>query len=138
MFKKIALAVITITSFSGCASIVTGSNQSLSVESATQTGQNVVGATCKLVNDKGSWFLNTPGTVTVQRSYNDLNVACTKDGHEPGVAAVKSTTKGMMAGNILFGGIIGAGVDASTGAAYDYPSIIRVMMGGNAPSAGSK
>jgi hypothetical protein len=44
----------------------------------------------------------------------------------------------MMAGNILFGGFIGAGVDASTGAAYDYPSIIKVMMGGNAPTAGSK
>ena len=138
MLKKIAVATIAVTAFSGCASIVTGSNQSLSVESATQTGQNVVGATCKLVNDKGNWFLNTPGTVTVQRSYNDLNVSCTKEGHEPGITTVKSTTKGMMAGNILFGGIIGAGVDASTGAAYDYPSLIKVMMGGVAADQNSK
>ena len=128
MIKKIAIAVITVTSFSGCASIVTGSNQSLSVEATAPNGDNVVGANCKLVNDKGNWFINTPGTVTVQRSYNDLNVSCTKDGHGPGITAVKSSVKGMAAGNILFGGPIGAGVDAATGAAFDYPSLIKVLM----------
>jgi len=35
----------------------------------------------------------------------------------------------MAFGNIIFGGVIGAGVDISTGAAYDYPSLITVMMG---------
>lgn len=34
----------------------------------------------------------------------------------------------MAFGNILFGGIIGAGVDASTGAAYDYPSEVILPM----------
>jgi hypothetical protein len=42
---------------------------------------------------------------------------------------VKSSTKGMMAGNIVFGGFIGAGVDAASGAAYDYPALFQVMMG---------
>ena len=128
MFNKIAVIVVSVTAFSGCASIVTGSNQSLSVEAAAPNGDNVVGANCKLVNDKGNWFINTPGTVTVQRSYNDLNVSCTKDGHGPGITAVKSSTKAMAAGNILFGGPIGAGVDAATGAAFDYPSLIKVLM----------
>lgn len=130
MFKKTALVVISVSVFSGCASIVTGSNQSLSVEAAAPNGDNVVGANCKLVNDKGNWFVNTPGTVTVQRSYNDLNISCTKDGHGPGVTAVKSSTKAMAAGNIIFGGPIGAGVDAATGAAFDYPSLIKVLMEG--------
>jgi hypothetical protein len=128
MFKKFALIAFTVTTFSGCASIVTGSNQSLSVEAAAPNGENVVGANCKLVNDKGNWFINTPGTVTVQRSYNDLNVSCTKDGHGPGITTVKSSTKAMAAGNIIFGGPIGAGVDAATGAAFDYPSLIKVLM----------
>jgi hypothetical protein len=35
----------------------------------------------------------------------------------------------MAFGNILFGGFIGAGVDMSTGAAYDYPDLIHVAMG---------
>jgi len=35
----------------------------------------------------------------------------------------------MAFGNIIAGGIIGAGIDMSTGAAYDYPSLITVEMG---------
>lgn len=54
---------------------------------------------------------------------------CEKDGHAPGIAAAKSSTKGMAFGNILFGGIIGAAVDIGSGAAYDYPSIISVELG---------
>lgn len=35
----------------------------------------------------------------------------------------------MAFGNILFGGVIAAGVDVATGAAYDYPTMITVLMG---------
>lgn len=124
----IASALVVTCFASGCASIVSGSNQSLSVE-ASQKGQVVAGATCRLANDKGTWFVNTPGTVTVHRSYDDLNVRCEKEKVDPGLVVAKSSTKAMMFGNIIFGGIIGGAVDAGTGAAYDYPSIIRVEMG---------
>lgn len=112
----------------GCASITTGHNQSLSVETRAD-GRPVAGAQCKLENDKGTWFATSPGTVVVRRSYNDLNVRCEKEGHEPGLTAAKSSTKGMAFGNILFGGVIGAAVDVGSGAAYDYPSIISVELG---------
>lgn len=113
---------------SGCASIVTGHNQSLSVETRHK-GQQVVGASCKLNNDKGIWFVTTPGSVVVRRSYDDLHVRCEKEPHEPGLATVKSYTKSMAFGNILFGGIVGGAVDVASGAAYDYPSLITVEMG---------
>ena len=112
----------------GCASIVNGSNQVLSVETASREGK-VIGATCELKNPKGTFFVTTPGTVTIHRAYDDLNIRCEKVGHEPGLAAVKSSTKAMAFGNIVFGGVIGAAVDAGSGAAYDYPSLITVMMG---------
>ncbi|MCK2088266.1 hypothetical protein MXC99_08785 [Thauera aromatica] len=112
----------------GCASITTGHNQSLSVETRAN-GQPVAGASCKLENDKGTWYATSPGTAVVRRSYNDLNVRCEKSGHEAGVTAAQSSTKGMAFGNILFGGIIGAAVDVGSGAAYDYPSIISVELG---------
>jgi hypothetical protein len=35
----------------------------------------------------------------------------------------------MAFGNILFGGVIGVGVDVATGAAYDYPALITVVFG---------
>lgn len=114
--------------FTGCASIVSGQNQSLSVETL-QAGKPLSGANCKLVNDKGSWFVTTPGSVTVRRSGDALNLRCEKEGIEPGVTAVQSATKGMAFGNILFGGFIGAAVDIGSGAAFDYPALIQVPMG---------
>ena len=128
--NKLVKIVIVLGSLqlAGCASIVNGQNQSLSVE--TKKGADPLsGANCKLTNNKGTWYVTTPGTTTVQRSYEDLTVRCEKDGSEPGLVSVKSATKGMAFGNILFGGVIGAGVDMSTGAAYDYPSLITVEMG---------
>lgn len=89
----------------------------------------LVGASCSMTNDKGKWFVTTPGTTTVQRSYGDMSVNCEKDGAAPGLATVKSSTKAMAFGNIVFGGVIGAGVDVATGAAYDYPSMITIEMG---------
>lgn len=124
----IALASVALLG-SGCASIVTGHNQSVSVETRSKEGQVVMGANCKLTNDKGTWFVTSPGSVSVHRSYDDMLVNCEKDGQEPGLANVKSSTKGMAFGNILFGGIIGAGVDVASGAAYDYPALFTVVMG---------
>lgn len=114
---------------SGCASIVSGHNQSVSVETRGKQGQAVMSANCKLTNNKGAWFVTSPGSVTVSRSFEDLVVNCEKENQEPGLASVKSSTKAMAFGNILFGGVIGAGVDVATGAAYDYPTMITVLMG---------
>lgn len=114
---------------SGCASIVTGHNQSVSVETRGKQGEAVASANCKLTNDKGTWFVTSPGSVSVRRSYTDLMVNCEKESQAPGVASVKSSTKAMAFGNIIFGGVIGAGVDIASGAAYDYPTLITVLMG---------
>jgi hypothetical protein len=122
------IAIAALGSLTGCASIVSGTSQVVSVETLHSSG-NVAGATCKLENDKGVYYVTTPGTVTVHRAYGDMNVKCEKAGFDPGLATVKSSTKAMMAGNILFGGVIGAGVDAASGAAYDYPTLFQVLMG---------
>lgn len=124
----LALVVAMTALASGCASIVNGSNQSISVETRDQA-RMVKNATCKLTNDKGTWYVDTPGSVIVHRSYDDLSIRCDKDAYDAGLATVKSSTKAMMFGNILFGGIIGGAVDAGTGAGYDYPALITVQMG---------
>ncbi|MGH7102245.1 MAG: hypothetical protein ACREFJ_07590, partial [Acetobacteraceae bacterium] len=46
----------------------------------------------------------------------------------PVVVTDASSTKGMAFGNILFGGLIGAAIDVSDGAAYVYPALITVPM----------
>lgn len=132
MKLHVAGAIACAAALSGCASIIDGSNQVLSVQT-TLGSYDVAGASCKIDNNKGTWYVQTPGTVTVHRSYDPLNVRCEKDGFGPGIATTESSTKGMAYGNILVGGLIGAAVDMGTGAAYDYPSLISVEMGVEPP-----
>ncbi|WP_208645263.1 hypothetical protein [Paraburkholderia terricola] len=125
---KSTFAVLGLLALTGCASIIDGSTQVISVE--TRRGTELVsGANCQLTNNKGTWFVTTPGTVAMHRSYDDLNIKCERAASEPGVTTVKSSTRGMAFGNILFGGVVGAAIDMGSGAAYDYPALITVMMG---------
>lgn len=128
--RLLSLLAILATSLilGGCASITGGTQQSVSVETRQEATQ-VSGAACELVNAKGKWFLTTPGSVQIQRSNDDLQVTCNKPGLEAGRASVVSIVKPGMVGNFFFGGIIGVAIDHSSGAAYDYPNMIQVMMG---------
>ena len=109
----------------GCASITTGNRQTLLVQTANDSGP-VEGAVCELTSDKGSWQVQTPGAVTVDVSYQDLLAKCTATGHATALMAFKSTTKPMAFGNVLAGGLIGATIDISSGAAYRYPSQLTI------------
>lgn len=119
-----ASGILLLGSLSGCASIVSGQNQVVSVETPLCPG-----AKCRLQNKAGVfWVPMTPGTISINREYDDLIVTCSKDGYPDTTLNVGSSTKGMAFGNILVGGIIGAGVDMATGAAYDYPAVITVPL----------
>ena len=121
---SIVMLAVTVCLLASCASIVNGTNQSVSVHTGSVTG-----ARCELANDKGKWYVNgTPGSVVVHRSYKDLNVVCHKKGIHSPLKHVVSKTKGMTFGNAVFGGVIGVGVDVASGAAYDYPNEIFVPM----------
>ena len=126
--RQFAITLLLVLT-SGCASITGTTNQSISVQTRVPEGKEVAGAACELTNQKGKWFVTTPGSVTVTRSNDDMQVLCKKEGSEPGRASVVSATKGSMFGNIIFGGGIGAIVDHNSGAAYEYPALIQVLMG---------
>ena len=94
MFRAAGLlfASIAIMLCTGCASIVSGTNQSLSMTTSSD-GVDVQGATCQLDNDKGSWSVTTPGSVTVRRSFKDLRLACSLAGHEVARPVPLTTTR---------------------------------------------
>ncbi len=124
IIKMTVAGLLVASSLTGCASIVSGHNQPVSVN----TG-NVTNAHCSLANSKGTWYVsNTPGSTVINRAYGDLKVVCEKPGYRNGTKSVPSHTKGMAFGNVVFGGLIGAGVDVASGAAYDYPTDITVPM----------
>ncbi|TAK72074.1 MAG: hypothetical protein EPO11_10500 [Gammaproteobacteria bacterium] len=114
----------SLTTLTGCASIVSGQHQAVSVNTAP-----VKEAKCSLENSKGKWYVsNAPGSVMVNRSYSDMRVTCEKNGYKKTEKTVASSTKPLVFGNVLFGGPIGAGVDIADGAAYDYPQEIRIPL----------
>lgn len=124
---------IAASLMSGCASITGSRNQPVSV-TCTSEGKPVNGANCNLMNDKGQWFVTTPGTVMIQKAYGDLAITCKKD-DATGAATFKSASEGAVWGNVIAGGLIGYAVDASSGAGFSYPQSMNVNLGGGTVTA---
>lgn len=123
---SISIALVVISTLPGCASVVSSKTQPVSVQTMLDN-KEVSGVTCTLQNDEGKWFVTTPGTTVVHKSTADMAVDCKTDsaaGHETAV----SKSNGPVWGNILLGGGIGYIVDRNTGAGFDYPTNITVIL----------
>ena len=115
---------IALAAVSGCATIVKGTTQQVSVTT------DPAGAMCRF-DRKGSMVgvVNpTPGTVSVSKGWGDLDVTCSKDGHEDATALMTASFQAMTLGNVLLGGIIGIIIDASSGAMVEYPTSIDFVL----------
>lgn len=134
-FSRIAIVILVLFA-SGCASITGSKNQPISV-TAVCGGEQVDGASCTLINDKGTWFVKTPGSVMIQKSYGDLAVDCKKDS-SASTGKFQSKSNGGVWGNILAGGIIGYAVDAGSGAGFDYPPSMTVVLSEPCPPKNKK
>lgn len=124
---KLALLAAPLLLQIGCASITGSRNQPISV-TTTHEGKPVTGAFCTLVNDKGTWYVNTPGSVTILKAYGDMSATCKKEETHVGVATFQSASEGSVWGNVIGGGIIGYAVDASSGAGFSYPPTLNIEM----------
>ncbi|MFC4528844.1 hypothetical protein ISN76_17595 [Dyella halodurans] len=124
--SKKVVVIACAMSLTACASIVGGRYQHVSVE-ARAADQSVT-ADCTLSNGSGSVHLAVPGTAVVRRSSQSLNVTCAKDGKQIAQQSYESNVRGMVWGNILFGGLIGIVVDFSNGAAHHYPDKLSVLL----------
>ena len=123
---KTALSLIALVAMTGCASIAGEKTQPITVHTI-QNDQEVGGYGCTLTNDAGSWFVTTPASVTVHKSTGDMAVDCKKDeivGHE----TLVSKSNGAVWGNIIAGGGIGYLVDRSTGAGFNYPDTVNIVL----------
>jgi hypothetical protein len=111
---------------SACASITGSKTQPVAVTAVCQ-GELVRDASCTLSNEAGSWTLQAPGSVVIHKAYGDLAVTCQRDA-ATGTAIFQSKSNGGVWGNILAGGVIGYAVDASSGAGFDYPTTMTIVM----------
>jgi hypothetical protein len=120
----VCLYGVIVISTSGCSTLTTGNSQPVTINTEP------AGATCTL-SRKGvaiAMVNPTPGSVTVDKSMNDISVVCKKDGYQEGTGVFDSKFQGMVLGNILFGGLIGLAIDAGSGAMHRYQSMLTISM----------
>ncbi|WP_349742284.1 hypothetical protein [Roseateles cavernae] len=129
MTKKTVLILAGTLALTGCASIVNDSTQPMRIETKSSSGQAVAGAECKISNDYGSITAKSGDTAQVRRSSKDLDITCKHPDNPEAVARAISRANAGLAGNILFGGGIGAIIDHNKGTAYTYPTWVQLVFG---------
>jgi hypothetical protein len=122
---QVPFLAFALISISACATIVSGTQQAVFVDTP-----HVEGANCQLTDSKkGSWYLaSTPGSATVSKGDGPLNVTCKKNSYKTTTASVDEEVAGATLGNVILGGGVGIFVDAASGAAQKYPDKVTVWM----------
>ena len=116
---RVLLALITLTIVSGCATVVKGTTQTIPVNS-DPTGAEVV------VNNNVLGI--TPTEIKLKRK-KDHQIMIRKEGYNSVTMPILKSVGGAVWGNILAGGLIGWGVDATSGAQYNLsPETIYVTL----------
>ena len=122
-FLIIALGLLLA---SGCATVTRGTSEVLVIETTPANAAVRLDQNGELIN------CESPCSVKVKRRGN-LFIRIEKDGYELFETNVTSSIDGGgaagMAGNVVLGGIIGAGVDAGTGAMHSHkPNPLTVAL----------
>jgi hypothetical protein len=112
---------------SGCASITRGTTEAYVVETKPPGAE---------INSSSGWRCISPCSVKVKRR-SDFVLTITKSNYETVKATVTSSIDGAgaagMAGNVILGGLIGAGIDAGTGAMHSHkpnPLVVEMVASG--------
>ena len=128
-FWGLAAFVAILSLLTGCASVTQGTTQTMKIETLTQAGQALPGAECSLNNDKATSKAVSGRSAQVRRSGANLVLHCTLAGQPEASGQAVSRANAGLAGNLLLGSALGAAIDVGTGAAYTYPTWIRLVFG---------
>ncbi|MEM6782641.1 MAG: PEGA domain-containing protein [Bacteroidota bacterium] len=108
-FIVLGAAIVVALTVAGCASIVTGTTQTISVSS------NIDGASIFLDEELVG---TTPFVGPVKKNGSTLRIEA--DGYRSETYSLSKSLEPMFWGNIIIGGTLGSITDFSTGAAYQY------------------
>ncbi|GJE73673.1 translation initiation factor 2 [Methylorubrum suomiense] len=125
MFRQCLFAAIVATGVSACGSITRGTSEVITFTS-TPAGAAMTTSTNRTCP-------STPCSLDVPRS-EEFDATFTLPGYRPQTVPVRTKLAGSgaagFAGNLLAGGVIGMGVDAYNGAAFDHvpnPVIVTLV-----------
>ena len=113
LFRSIAVStfVCSMALSTGCATIVSGSDQAVQVDSVPENA---------VVTLNNVSVGNTPARFDLSRKNSTATVQLELPGYKSKEITLKRGTNGWVWGNILVGGLIGVVVDISTGAMYAH------------------
>lgn len=120
---RIIALIIAALMLAGCATITKGTTQPVAIDTP-----GVPGAMCTIQTQSGPQGVQTPGSIVLSKGSAALPIQCTKECYLLGSSIIPSNTETMAAGNVVFGGVVGLGVDAVSGAMNKYPDIVTVAM----------
>jgi hypothetical protein len=107
----------------GCATLTKGTDQMVSLDTP-----GFPASQCTLTSKAiGRRAVTTPATFQLPKSHFDIAVDCVNTCAR-GTGIISSNVEAMTAGNIVFGGVIGVGVDAASGAMNKYNEVNQVAM----------
>ena len=113
--RSIILLIGTISLF-GCSTIVNDSHLPINLSFSDNSGGQ-----CNLRNKRESYVTQIPASVLVRRSDDPLVYDCTTEDGRKANGSIISKVGQTMAGNIIFGGGIGAIIDANNDMHREYP-----------------
>lgn len=111
--------MLVLTFASGCATIVKDDSQPVAFSSDPQ------GST---VSINGIPRETTPTTMMIKRQNQAQMVTFELTDYHPVTFKLEKSMAGMVWGNIIFGGVVGAVVDASSGKGINYEDSVHVKM----------
>ncbi len=114
------IIIICLSISTNCATIIHNTTQKIDIRSDPVDAEIWVDG-AKLVE-------TTPTRLTLERK-NEYFVKIVKNGYEQTEIKIEKKTSAWIIGNILFGGLIGCGIDLLSGGAYDLsPESIDVNL----------
>ena len=129
----VAFLVPWLGGLGACASISSGTTQSINVNSTPDEADCVLSREGKEIAT-----VRTPGPVRISRASKPIRVVCNKTGYNAGESALDAQFEAATMGNLILGGVVGLAVDAASGASQRYPSFVSVTLtpaAGTAPAA---
>jgi hypothetical protein len=128
-------ALAMLAALAGCATVSESHQQGLMVRTI-QDNREIGGVGCVLTNDAGRWFVVAPGHVMVTKSAGNLFVDCKKGVVSVGQERFASRANSSATiGNAVATLGLGYLLDKRTGAGFDYPETLTVLMQGTGKRA---
>lgn len=116
------LFIIFILLFSGCASIISDDDSTTYIETTPDC------AVCTLHGQDFKRQITTPDSIHLPSEAAPVTISCQAEGYRTTSQVMDTKMDGWIFGNIIFGGIIGAAVDAGRGAGQKFPPKFMVQL----------